>query len=318
MDVAEVLRDILVVLIAAKAAAELAERLGIPAVVGEIVAGILVGPSVLGFVDGHDEVLRTLGEIGVILLLLEVGLEMDIRELANVGRGSMLVATVGVVCPLVLGFGATSALGEDVNTALFVGAALTATSVGITARVFGDLRALATTEARLVLGAAVVDDATVARWPDGAVVQSFTLAGARRSTRFDPEQLRAAMVASLRDGGTPTWSPAPDAEVDFDGAASPWHTVGEVHGADRPALLHDVAAALAAAGVEVAAAGVHVDDGLVIDRFELVTRSGAKLSPQDEEQVRRLLHDGPPATPKAVTWLPGRLRALAGTTRDGG
>ena len=934
MDVAEVLRDILVVLIAAKAAAELAERLGIPAVVGEIVAGILVGPSVLGFVDGHDEVLRTLGEIGVILLLLEVGLEMDIRELAKVGRGSMLVATVGVVCPLVLGFGAMSALGEDVNTALFVGAALTATSVGITARVFGDLRALATTEARLVLGAAVVDDvmglivltvvvrlvtegsvsvlsvggilgvallflvlgtiiglrlapplfraldraarsagtlvalalaftlayaelasaadlapivgafvaglalsrsdrsekiqrelapvghlfipvfflqigidadvgaffslpvlgvaavlmvaavvgklaspvgaigtagdkvliglgmlprgevglifatiglqngvldedlyaalllvvlattlvtpqllkgrytrlraggegaaaprptagppppggwldvrdgevhlrtvpgdatalavaleaavrigrnrpgadlldwvsglpdtplawgheerralidaiergngrswrflvtsgvldralpevaealrrrrddpflvdpasayrlaamdrlrlldpddpvavevrrlghidrfflgafliealrdaespvvdaravvtrlglaaadtdavvdlvadrdllwsasrqpgaltqeavlqlaahlgtperarllycasalrsddrarwevqrlralyelvqavladpglsgpeevsldqfrrsaaialvgernggagaadriaraprsyvlrqapaaiarharlvdprpekdevrvaafdpaeapgngsgngasparwgldvaardrhgllatvtaaladagleirdATVARWPDGAVVQSFTLAGARRSTRLDPEQLRVAMVASLRDGGTPTWSPAPDAEVDFDGAASPWHTVGEVHGADRPALLHDVAAALAAAGVEVAAAGVHVDDGLVIDRFELVTRSGAKLSPQDEEQVRRLLHDGPPATPKAVTWLPGRLRALAGTTRNGG
>jgi Kef-type K+ transport system membrane component KefB len=158
MDVAEVLRDILVVLVAAKAAAELAERLGVPAVVGEILAGILVGPSVLGLVGDGDEVLRTLGEIGVILLLLEVGLEMDIGELAKVGRASMLVATVGVVCPLVLGFAAMSLGGEDAETALFVGAALTATSVGITARVFGDLKALATTEARLVLGAAVVDD----------------------------------------------------------------------------------------------------------------------------------------------------------------
>jgi Kef-type K+ transport system membrane component KefB len=158
MDVAEVLRDILVVLLAAKAAAELAERAGVPAVVGEILAGILIGPSVLGLVGDGDEVLHTLGEIGVILLLLEVGLEMDVRELAKVGRASMLVATVGVVCPLVLGLGAMSALGEDFNTALFVGAALTATSVGITARVFGDLKALATTEARLVLGAAVVDD----------------------------------------------------------------------------------------------------------------------------------------------------------------
>ena len=158
MDVAEVLRDILVVLVAAKAAAELAERLGIPAVVGEIIAGILVGPSVLGLAGDGDAVLRTLGEIGVILLLLEVGLEMDIGELAKVGRASMLVATVGVVCPLLLGLGAMELLGEEFNTALFIGAALTATSVGITARVFGDLRALATTEARLVLGAAVVDD----------------------------------------------------------------------------------------------------------------------------------------------------------------
>src|SRR5918995_1199897 len=137
MDVSEVLLDILIVLVAAKLAAEGSERIGLPAVVGEILAGILVGPSLLGLVGGDDEVLRTLGEIGVILLLLEVGLEMDLRELAKVGRGSMLVATVGVVCPLVLGFGAMSALGEDVNTALFVGAALTATSVGITARVFG-------------------------------------------------------------------------------------------------------------------------------------------------------------------------------------
>src|SRR6266545_4084185 len=158
MDIAHVLRDILVVLVAAKVAAELAERIGVPAVVAEIVAGILVGPSLLGLVGEADEVLRTLGEIGVILLLLEVGLEMDLVELGKVGRASLLVATVGVVTPLVLGTGAMVLIGDDFKTALFIGAALTATSVGITARVFGDLRALATTEARIVLGAAVADD----------------------------------------------------------------------------------------------------------------------------------------------------------------
>ncbi|MEY2430523.1 MAG: hypothetical protein QOC92_248 [Acidimicrobiaceae bacterium] len=158
MNVSSVLFDILVVLIAAKLAAEGAERIGVPAVVGEILAGVVIGPSMLGLVGSTDETLRTLGEIGVILLLLEVGLEMDLKELGAVGRASMLVATVGVVSPMILGLGAMELLGFDFKTSLFVGAALTATSVGITARVFGDLRALATTEARIVLGAAVADD----------------------------------------------------------------------------------------------------------------------------------------------------------------
>jgi Kef-type K+ transport system membrane component KefB len=158
MDITEVLRDILIVLVAAKLAAEGAERVGVPPVVGEILAGILIGPSLFGLVGSGDEVLRTLGEIGVILLLLEVGMEMNLSELGRVGRASLLVASVGVVAPMVLGTGAMHLLGHDFNTSLFIGAALTATSVGITARVFGDLRALATTEARVVLGAAVADD----------------------------------------------------------------------------------------------------------------------------------------------------------------
>ncbi|HEX5095475.1 MAG TPA: cation:proton antiporter [Acidimicrobiia bacterium] len=157
IDIGTVLTHILVVLVAAKLAAEISERVGIPAVVGEIIAGILIGPSVLDIV-GSDEVLRVLGELGVILLLLEVGLEMDIVELGRVGRTSLFVAVVGVVAPLLLGLGAMELIGDDFNTSLFIGAALTATSVGITARVFGDLRALATTEARIVLGAAVADD----------------------------------------------------------------------------------------------------------------------------------------------------------------
>jgi Kef-type K+ transport system membrane component KefB/predicted amino acid-binding ACT domain protein len=157
VNVGEVLLHVLIVLVAAKVAAEAAERLNVPAVVGEILAGVLIGPSVLGWI-GPDDVLRVLGQLGVILLLFEVGLEMDLAELMAVGRASVLVASTGVVVPMVLGFALMVAFGHDANSALFVGAALTATSVGITARVFGDLKALASPEARTVLGAAVADD----------------------------------------------------------------------------------------------------------------------------------------------------------------
>ena len=157
VSVGKVLLDILVVLVAAKLAAEISQRIGIPAVVGEILAGMLIGPSLLGFV-GHNETLVVLGELGVILLLFGVGMEMNLRDLAAVGRTSLLVAVIGVVVPMASGFGVATMLGETSNTALFLGAALTATSVGITARVFSDLRALATVEARTVLGAAVADD----------------------------------------------------------------------------------------------------------------------------------------------------------------
>src|SRR5205085_7620062 len=98
------------------------------------------------------------GELGVILLLLEVGLEMDIGELGAVGRASLTVASVGVVIPFAAGWAVALSTGMSGKEALFVGAALTATSVGITARVFGDLGALAAVEARTVLGAAVADD----------------------------------------------------------------------------------------------------------------------------------------------------------------
>ncbi|MSO37728.1 MAG: hypothetical protein EXQ69_05685 [Acidimicrobiia bacterium] len=157
MNIGDVLLDILVVLVAAKIAAEVAERIRIPAVVGEIVAGVLVGPSVLALV-GSSEVLLVLGELGVILLLLQVGLEMDVKGLAAVGRASMSVATIGVVLPMLGGFAVGMAFGEVANVSLFLGAALAATSVGLTARVFSDLRALSSIEARTVLGAAIADD----------------------------------------------------------------------------------------------------------------------------------------------------------------
>ena len=157
VNLGRVLLDLTIILLVAKLAAEASDRVRIPAVIGEIAAGIVIGPSVLGLVSASD-MLFVLAEFGVIFLLIQVGMETDIAELRSVGRASMLVALIGVALPMALGVGVGLAIGESTNTSLFIGAALTATSIGITARVFGDLRALATVEARTVLGAAVVDD----------------------------------------------------------------------------------------------------------------------------------------------------------------
>jgi Kef-type K+ transport system membrane component KefB len=162
-DLALILGNLLIIILVARLAAELAERIKIPAVLGEIVAGIIIGPSVLGLIDPikHLDVANMvllLGEIGVILLLFQVGLEMDLGEMAKVGKPALLVAIIGVAVPFAAGFGVAASFGEDAKVALFIGAALTATSVGITARVLGDLRALALRESRIVLGAAVADD----------------------------------------------------------------------------------------------------------------------------------------------------------------
>ena len=160
-NLARLLLDLLIVVGVARMAAEIAERLHIPAVLGEIGAGIAIGPSAFNLVSLTGErgvSVGVLAEIGVLLLLVQVGMEMDIVELSRVGRASILVAVVGVALPFAGGAIVGVGFGEGARTAVFIGAALTATSVGITARVFGDLRALATTEARIVLGAAVADD----------------------------------------------------------------------------------------------------------------------------------------------------------------
>ncbi|MFZ9483436.1 MAG: cation:proton antiporter, partial [Ilumatobacteraceae bacterium] len=161
VDLARLLLDLLIVIAVAKIAAEVAERIRIPAVLGEIAAGIAIGPSALGLVDLQDArgvSLGMLAELGVLLLLLQVGMEMDLGELRKVGRASLLVGIVGVAVPFAAGAAVSLAFVDSGTTAVFLGAALTATSVGITARVLGDLRALSTTEARIVLGAAVADD----------------------------------------------------------------------------------------------------------------------------------------------------------------
>ena len=144
-------------LLGAKVFGELAERLGQPSVLGELLAGVLLGSSVLGLVPLSDGLIL-LAEIGVILLLFEVGLETSLAELLKVGGPAAAVAMAGMVLPFGGGYAVTRLLGYGTLTALFVGAALTATSIGITARVLSEMKALATREGQIILGAAVIDD----------------------------------------------------------------------------------------------------------------------------------------------------------------
>ena len=160
-----VLFGVAVMLIAAKLAGEIFERLGQPAVLGELVAGIILGNLViLGFSGVEplktNETIAALAELGVIILLFEVGLESDLKEMIEVGWSSLIVAVLGVIAPFFLGWGVSAYFVPEEATLghIFIGATLCATSVGITARVFKDLGKLTTREARIILGAAVIDD----------------------------------------------------------------------------------------------------------------------------------------------------------------
>ena len=160
-----VLIGVAIMLLVAKLGGELFERLRQPAVLGELVAGILLGNLVIfGFYGAEslktNETIAALAELGVIILLFEVGLESDLREMMEVGWSSLLVAVLGVIAPFFLGWAVSAYfIPEEPRLAhVFIGATLCATSVGITARVFKDLGKLATREARIILGAAVIDD----------------------------------------------------------------------------------------------------------------------------------------------------------------
>ena len=168
MDISLILFELMVILIAAKLGAFLFERIGQPPVLGELVVGIILG-NMAFFTNGAvqwftffrtDEFIHIFSELGVIILLFEIGLQSDISELLKVGFPAARVAVVGVVLPFALGYWLTMGLGisSDFNVALFMGATLTATSVGITARVLKDLGKLDLSESRIILGAAVIDD----------------------------------------------------------------------------------------------------------------------------------------------------------------
>jgi Kef-type K+ transport system membrane component KefB len=144
-------------LLGGKLLGELCERLGQPAVLGELLAGVLLGPSMLGLVPLSFGILLV-AEIGVLLLLFEVGLETDLGELMKVGGSAMAVALVGMVLPFLGGYLLTRLAGFATLTAIFVGAALTATSIGITSRVLSEIKMLASREGQIILGAAVADD----------------------------------------------------------------------------------------------------------------------------------------------------------------
>jgi Kef-type K+ transport system membrane component KefB len=154
---AEIFLDLFVVFVAAQVGAEVSQRLRLPAVVGEIAAGSVIGASVLGWVH-INEPLEVLAEIGVILLLFSVGLETRLDDLAKVGRSAILAGVGGVLLPFVLGAAWARLSGMDTAKSMFVAAAFVATSAGITARVLKDMGVLNQMESRVILGAAVIDD----------------------------------------------------------------------------------------------------------------------------------------------------------------
>ena len=153
----ELLWTLFVMFVAAKLAAELFERLKQPAVAGEILAGVLIGPSVFGLVAPGD-LTDALAEIGVLFLLFLVGLETKPADIFRVGVRAAIVAVLGVVVPFITGFLLMWAWGRSNIEAIFVGAAMVATSVGITARVLGQMGLLSAESSRIILGAAVIDD----------------------------------------------------------------------------------------------------------------------------------------------------------------
>jgi Kef-type K+ transport system membrane component KefB len=187
-----VLLSVALILIAAKLGGELFERLKQPAVLGELIIGIVIGNLALtGLMAAEplkaNEIIAALAEIGVIILLFEVGLESNLNEMLEVGWSSLFVAMAGVIVPFFLGWGVAAYFipGETRLAHFFIGATLCATSVGITARVLKDLGRLQTRESRIILGAAVIDDVL------GLVILAV-VAGAIKASG-------AGMALSLRD-----------------------------------------------------------------------------------------------------------------------
>jgi Kef-type K+ transport system membrane component KefB len=188
----QILLALFIVLLAAKLAAELCERLRQPAVVGEIIAGIIIGPAVLNLVQ-PTEVLEALAEVGVIFLLFTVGLETRPSDIFKVGGRATIVAVLGVVVPFVAGWGLLSLWpGHSWIEAVFLGAAMVATSVGITARVLSGMSLITADASRVLLAAAVIDD----------VIGLLVLAVASSLASGQLNYLHLGLIAGLAIGFT--------------------------------------------------------------------------------------------------------------------
>ena len=158
MEVHDFFLTLLIILLTARVFAELATRLQSPSVIGELFAGVLLGPSLLGWIE-PTEAIRLMAGIGIILLLFEVGLETDVKRLVRTGLESIVVASAGFILPFLFGFGLAYGPFElPLLVSLFIGGTLTATSIGITVRVLSDLKRQHSKEGQVVLGAAVLDD----------------------------------------------------------------------------------------------------------------------------------------------------------------
>jgi Kef-type K+ transport system membrane component KefB len=156
--VARLMAVLAATLFATKLLGEAAVRLRQPAVLGELVAGVLLGGSLLGVLDPTDPTVAAMSQIGVVVLLFQTGLHTELGSLLSVGGAATVLAIAGVVLPMALGYAGLMAMGVPQMPAIVCSAALCATSVGISARVLSDLNLLDSIEGRVVLGAAVVDD----------------------------------------------------------------------------------------------------------------------------------------------------------------
>ena len=145
------------VLLTTRALSALAEKFRQPAILGELVGGVLLGASALGILDPGEPAIRTLAQLGLLILLFEIGLATDLRALGKVGGTAAVIAVAGVVLPFAFGYAALIAMGIDRFPAIVCAATLTATSIGISTRVLAELGFLPTREGRVVLGAAVLD-----------------------------------------------------------------------------------------------------------------------------------------------------------------
>lgn len=184
---AEIPLAMLLVFGSAKLLAEIFERFGQPGIVGEILAGVLIGPSVLGWIR-PNELLTSLSELGVMFLLFRVGLEVKASDLIKVGSTATLVAIAGVVAPFVLGWAIMRAWGYPQVESIFTGAAMVATSVGITAQVLASKGLLQLAASRIILGAAVIDDIL------GLIVLALVSSLARGSINFVEIGITAALA----------------------------------------------------------------------------------------------------------------------------
>lgn len=153
----DVLLQLFVLLMAAKIGDEIFKRIGQPTLIGEILAGVIVGPAILGWYEINAET-SLFAEIGVVLLLFQVGIETRLADLLRVGLPAVTVGFLGVLLPLAGGFGLGMAFGFPIEVSVFLAAAMVATSVGITSQVLRDHGALGTMSGRIILGAAIIDD----------------------------------------------------------------------------------------------------------------------------------------------------------------
>jgi len=183
--------SMLVVFVSAKLLAELFERFGQPGIVGEILAGVLIGPSVLGWM-APNQILTVLAELGVMFLLFRVGLEVKSSEMMQVGGIGLLVAVAGVIVPFVLGWGILELWGAPRIEAIFTGAAMVATSVGITAQVLAAKKLLSAQASKVILAAAVIDD----------VLGLIVLAVVSSMARGEMNYLDLGLTAALAIGFT--------------------------------------------------------------------------------------------------------------------